>query len=224
MTAKKFLPFTILLMALLLSACHVVDSSVQAKQAKKLPLFGSLQLKLPHLPARQLTAAQVQATTEALMEKGIPAMKADLSFEPQTEAPIYFLQGNTPAALQNFAYPDAACNWMGVAGQAFDKAGVPVANLVVNLGGTLNGTPVDLLGMTGTTQVYGPMSYEIKISDKVLDSASGLWVQLSTPDGQPVSPKFYLQTYADCTKNLIVMNFNQVDSIKMLTFPVIFNQ
>jgi hypothetical protein len=208
-------------MAILLSACHVVESPVRTKS---LPLFGSLQLKLPKIPSRPLTAAQVQAMTTAIMEKGIPHMQADLSFDPQVAAPIYFLQGSTPAALQNFAYPDAACNWMGLAGQVFDKAGVPVANLVVNVGGTLKDAPVDLLGMTGMTQVYGPLSYEVKLSDQAIDAPSGLWVQLSNTDGQPVSPKFPFPTYADCTKNLIVMNFTEVDAIKTLNFPIVSNQ
>jgi hypothetical protein len=134
------------------------------------------------------------------------------------------LQGSTPAALQNFAYPDAACNWMGLAGQVFDKAGVPVANLVVNVGGTLKDAPVDLLGMTGMTQVYGPLSYEVKLSDQAIDAPSGLWVQLSNTDGQPVSPKFPFPTYADCTKNLVVMNFTEVDKISTLNFPIVSNQ
>lgn len=220
MTAKKHIPLIILMMAFLLSACHVVESPVQTK---KLPLLGLLQLKLPKMPTRPLTAAQIEATTTALVEKGIPHMKSELSFEPQADSPVYFIQGSAPAAVQNFAYPDAACQWMGVAGQVFDKAGAPVANLVINVGGVLNGTPIDLVGMTGTTQVYGPRSYEVKIGDQASDSHGSLWMQLSNTDGFPVSPRFSFPTYSDCTKNLVVLNFVEVDKITTINFPLISN-
>lgn len=220
MAIKKYSIFLILLMAMLLSACHVVD---QPEKTAKIPILGQVQLKLPRVPVKTLSPEEIQATTEAIIEKGIPAMKTSKGFMESSAANSYFIQAHTPANLQDFAHPELGCSWMGVAGQVFDKSGAPVGNMVVNLGGTISGVNVDEIGMTGTTQAYGPQSFEIKISDQVI-AGKDLWIQLSDLAGNPVSPKFYFETFNDCQKNLVIVNFNQVDQITTLNFPIVSNQ
>ena len=132
----------------------------------------------------------------------------------------YEIQANSPVYMPNFAHPEKACSWMGVAGQAFDHTNRPVINLVVEVGGTLNGTPVDLLGMTGTTKVYGPYGYEITLSNNVLNSMGTLWIHLLNLSGTPLTDQVSFDTHADCTKNLILINFKELGTNR-LYFPFV---
>jgi len=123
----------------------------------------------------------------------------------------FVLQQGSPQAIPNVIRAEAGCNWMGVAGQAFSLNRSPVVGLFIQLGGTLNGKLFEtLLSMTGTAIEYGQGGYEFVISDKPVDSNKTLWVQLIDQANLPLSDKVYFNTYADCQKNLILINFNQV--------------
>ncbi len=55
---------------------------------------------------------------------------------------IYAIQADTPLFMQNFVHPTEACNWQGIAGQVFNSAKTPVANLVVKVTGTWQNKPL----------------------------------------------------------------------------------
>ncbi len=121
----------------------------------------------------------------------------------------YTIQPSTPAYLQNFAHPEAGCNWMGVAGQVFDRSGKPIPNMVVVVDGVLNNTTVDLIGLTGLNNAYGPGGFEIQLANAVINSSNTLAITLYDLAGSTMTYPFAFSTYADCSKNLILINFNQ---------------
>ena len=94
-------------------------------------------------------------------------------------------------------------------GQAFDMQGAPIVGLTIQLGGSLAGEPVNLLSLTGTAVQYGPAGYEFSLGDKPAASNSTLWVQLLDQAGLPLSAKVYFDTFDDCSKNLVLINFRQ---------------
>ena len=123
----------------------------------------------------------------------------------------FVLHAGDPVAIPNIGHPDQQCNWIGVAGKAYDMTGAPIAQgLFVQLGGTFDGTPVDLLGMAGMASQYGPGGYEFTLGDQPVASTQNLWLQLFDQAMIPLSDKIYFDTFADCNKNLILINFNQV--------------
>jgi hypothetical protein len=122
--------------------------------------------------------------------------------------PFYQMQVGSPAHLENFARPEA-CNWMGIAGQVFDSAGKPVNSLVVVVGGTLNGRTVSNQGTTGNSPAYGPGGYEIDLGLVPENSTQTIWIYVTDPQGRVLTPQYYLNTFADCQKNLILANFQQ---------------
>lgn len=139
------------------------------------------------------------------------------TFTPTTEAGVsagmpFVVGAGTPIGTSSLAFhPEAGCNWMGVAGQVFDLSGAPVTGQQVRLGGTLLGAPMDLLTLTGLTTAYGTNGfYEFPLGDKPVATSGTLWVQLLDQSGIPMSDKVYFDTYADCEKNLIFVNFKQV--------------
>lgn len=156
--------------------------------------------------------------TPAPVTESTPQPKVFLG-EPDAGFP-FSVQSNSPVYMPNFAHPDLGCNWMGVAGQAFDHYGKPLMDMVVEVGGTLNGNPVDYLGMTGTTKAYGPFSYEITLANKVLNSSGTLWIHLLNLGGITLTGQVSFDTHADCTQNLIVINFKEMGPYRLF-FPFV---
>ena len=128
---------------------------------------------------------------------------------PQPQAYPFTVQTGTPAYLQNFTHVEQGCDWLGVAGQVFDKSGQPISRLVVRVEGFLGSQSLDALGMTSLAAAYGPGGYEIKLSDEPLNSSDTLSIALFNLEGERVSAYVPFNTYADCSKNLIVINFQE---------------
>jgi hypothetical protein len=137
----------------------------------------------------------------------------------QAGLPYYQTQNGSPAYLENFARAEA-CSWMGAAGQVFDIQGNPVNSMVVVVGGTINGRSVTNHGATGNAPAYGPGGYEIDLGPSVEASTQTAWIQLTNAQGQALTPQYFIDTYADCQKNLILVNFQQTLPYRM-TFPFI---
>ena len=118
----------------------------------------------------------------------------------------YRLQPGTPVAVGGFVHADLDCHWMGVGGQVFALDSTPVKQLVVELGGTLNGQPVSQLSLTGAATQWGPGGYEFALADHPIDSSGSLWLRVLDLDGNPISNRIYFTTYNDCSKNAVLIN------------------
>lgn len=137
----------------------------------------------------------------------VPTLTPTSTPVPGSTPARYVLQSGIPKAIPNFTHPELGCNWMGVGGQVFAPDGAPVVGLVVEVVGVLNGKQIAKLALTGNSTAFGPGGYEILLENKAISSQSALYVQLFDLDGKPISGQIYFNTYADCSKNLIVVNF-----------------
>ena len=136
---------------------------------------------------------------------------------PVIETPTVFYS-NYPFALQSLPvsfpsavfHPESGCDWMGVAGQVFDLSGRPVIGLVVRLGGSLAGKPIDITTLTGSaSQWYGESGYEFVLGNEPTDATGSLWVQLYDQGNIPISERIKFDTFSDCQRNLVLINFKQ---------------
>jgi hypothetical protein len=128
-----------------------------------------------------------------------------------SEGMPFVLHPGDPVAIENIGHQELGCAWMGVGGRAFDLTGAPVEQgLFVQVGGTLNEESVEMLGMLGMVSIYGPGSYEFVLGDTPIASTQTLWVQMFDQAMLPLTDKIYFDTFAECDKNLILINFNQV--------------
>jgi hypothetical protein len=123
------------------------------------------------------------------------------------EVPDFGLQAGSPAWLPNFARPDLGCNFLGVAGQVFDQNGTAVKMLVVEVGGSLGGNEILGLSLTGNAPTYGPAGYEIQVAGQPVGSRGSIWIRAFDLGGNPLSEKIFFDTFADCDRNLILINF-----------------
>lgn len=153
------------------------------------------------------STATTAATSTAVAATNTPtftptATSSALSFSVQTGSPVY---------LANFARPGKGCSWSGVAGQVFDSAGKPLTGYIVKITGKYNSTTINSVGVTGMVNgtPYGPGSFEIVLGLKAVTSTNLLTIQVFEPDGDAVTTPITFSTYADCSKNLMIINFTQ---------------
>lgn len=118
----------------------------------------------------------------------------------------YNLQSIEPVYTTNFVYPEAGCDWMGVAGQIFGDDQDPQNDLVVVVEGAVNNNMVEVLGYSGLAQAYGPGGYELKLSQ--VNKPGLFWIQLFDQQGNPLSDIYSFQMDGTCEQNLAIINFS----------------
>jgi hypothetical protein len=122
-----------------------------------------------------------------------------------TLSPLPFtLQPGSPAYQPNYANT-AGCNWMGVAGQAFDLSGRPIIGLIVRV--SFKTGSIDAI--TGTNKSYGEGGYEVYLNNHVEATDDAYSIQLFNAASSALSDRFGFVTVADCNRNLIIINFVQ---------------
>ncbi len=122
-----------------------------------------------------------------------------------TRSPFPFTKSvDSPIYLRNFAN-DAGCNWMGLAGEVYDREGNPAAvdayQVHVWESGINNRVPV------GGATAYGSAGWEQFLFDSPV--ARNYNVQLETTNGTPVSQVYQIASSANCDGNLIYIIFEQ---------------
>ena len=161
------------------------------------------------------TPTETVAPTETSAPTDTPSPTASSTPEPTKTLPSsnmpFQVQPNSPVYLQNFAHADLGCKWMGVAGQVFDSSGKPLINQVIVVEGFLDNKLVDTLTLTGLSTPYGPGGYEIKLSNSVIASTNSLFISLYDLSGKALSIPVIINTFEDCNKNLIIVNFQKVN-------------
>jgi hypothetical protein len=76
--------------------------------------------------------------------------------------------------------------------------------------GYYNGRAVDMTTLTGGASAwYGESGYEFVLGDKPLDTNNTLALQLVDQAMMPISNRVILDTFADCARNLVLVNFKQ---------------
>ncbi len=149
------------------------------------------------------TRTPIPTRTATLTRTPIPSRTPTATPDPR----IYSVQPNTPLYAQNFTHPELGCNWLGVAGQVFNKTGTAVKNLVIVVDGQLNNAAVDALAFTGLATAYGPGGFEMQIGSKPLASQQTLFIQIFDVGGRELSGRIPFDTQGDCNRNLVLINF-----------------
>jgi hypothetical protein len=165
--------------------------------------------------AVSLPMVAVVVTPTLPMETALAAVEKVVAGES-----LFVMQPGTPAAVQNFVAPDAGCNWAGIVGQVFDNSGAPLNGLIVEAAGTLEGREILALALTGSSQAAGPGGYQIPLGDHPAASQGSLFMQLFDLEGRTVSPAVPVTTYADCSQNVVVVNFLEVVLSRKIYFPL----
>ena len=180
------------------------------------PGFTATYTAVPSSPTQETSATVLPSSTPTMMPTSKPTITTTYTPTPTfTPTAVPFaLQQLNPFYLANFTHPEDGCNWMGVAGQVFNKEGKVLNDVVIKAGGSINGTPVieDMVMPLTDPDIdlaYGPGGFEITLATEVAATDAEAWIQLYTLNGDPLSERIYLVTYDDCLKNLILINFSE---------------
>ena len=168
------------------------------------------------IPSATLTATRAftptftPSKTPTLTPTRTPTKTATPTKTPTPTPYPYILQSGAPVYLANFGYPDAGCNWLGVAGQVFGASGKPLINTVVWVRGTIQNQAIEKVVLTGTSEgnKYGPGGYEAFLSGTAVDTSGIFSIQILDLDGNILSDRIYFDTSSACTENLIILNFS----------------
>jgi hypothetical protein len=161
-----------------------------------------------YTPPPPPTETPIPEPTYTLTPAG-PQPTATNTRDPAEGMPFVMQDGN-PQYIPNIYHPDAGCNWLGIGGQVIGLDGSAVLYLSIKLGGSLNGQSIEMITISGTAPQYGQAGYEFKLADQPSDSAQNLYVQLLDQADLPLSDKYYFDTFNDCEKNLVLINFKQI--------------
>ncbi len=141
----------------------------------------------------------------------IPHVTGSVSPSPTVSSDFSFIPQADPIAVDATIFnPSRTCDWTGIAGQVVDLRGRPVIGVTVHLTGFFAGKSVDIITLSGLYRQYGESGYEFDLGTKPVNTQNLLKLELEDQAGLPLSDKISIDTYADCTKNLIVVNFKQV--------------
>ena len=123
-----------------------------------------------------------------------------------------FILAGEPETMSSEMIPQQqlGCDWLVIAGQVWDLGDAPVTGLTLHLYGELGGFTIDRFVLSGSALAYGESGYQFELENLVIDSQDSLLIQLVDTNGIPLSHPYAVQTYEDCNKNLILINFKQV--------------
>ena len=167
------------------------------------------------IPTATTTPVELTSTPTAIQATPIGTLVLS-SGTPVTSTvnvtPVYSfaLQGDPKPIDATLLDPTHGCNWMGVGGRVYDLQNGPATKIEVELFGILDDKLLNETSLTGTALQYGPSGFEFTLGAKTIASSQRLWIRLVDQSGVPLSDRIFFDTYAECYKNLIVINFKQV--------------
>lgn len=106
-------------------------------------------------------------------------------------------------------HPEAACNWQGVAGTIVDSNNADMIGITVRLTGFYNGKTQNSLTVSGIAPAYGKSGFEFFLGTVPISSDGLLSIQILDQAGLPLSGNIEIDTFSDCSKNLVLVKFKK---------------
>lgn len=148
--------------------------------------------------------------TEDLQPSATNIVLGDTSTPGPSGKPVFQIQPGNPLYL---THPDG-CDGLYLGGNVIDLNGNPSVFMIVRLQGSLNGESLGIEdALSGTAPQFSESGYQIKFSDTLTDSSGTVFVELYHQDfaDDPVSQLIIINTFNDCEKNLIMINWVQTE-------------
>jgi hypothetical protein len=154
----------------------------------------------------------VPTITQTLMATVTLAPTNTPTFTPSPTPELFpfIVIGEPETMSSDLLRPSLGCGWLIIAGQVWDLQDTAVKGLSLHLYGELDGFLIDQFSVTGSAPVYGESGYEFLLENLVVNSQDALFIRLVDSNGIPYSHAYPLETYNNCQKNLILVNFKQV--------------
>lgn len=106
-------------------------------------------------------------------------------------------------------HPEAGCNWQSVAGTIVDSNNADMIGITVRLAGFYNGKTQNQLTVSGISPAFGKSGFEFFLSAVPISSDGLLTIQILDQAGLPLSSIIEIDTFSDCSKNLVLVKFKK---------------
>lgn len=120
------------------------------------------------------------------------------------------LEGNRVVFTSQFTHPELGCNWQGIGGQITGMNGQPLLGYTIRLEGVTDPTLI-LTTVSGGATAYGPSGWEIKVADAPNTHVFRVTIY---QDERRVSDPKLVAFSGECSRNLGIMNFNQLTPLE----------
>lgn len=125
---------------------------------------------------------------------------------PTPKAPF---SANVSYRESTIIHPEAACNWQGIYGTVVDSNNADMLFYQIRLIGFYNKKSVDAFTVSGMFPVNGKSGFEFVLGTTPISSKGELYIQVFDQAGLPLSEKYYLDMFTDCSKNLVLVRFKK---------------
>jgi len=106
-------------------------------------------------------------------------------------------------------HPENGCNWQGIGGTVVDAKNADMLRMTIRLAGRYNGKSLTELTVSSIAPAYGKSGYEFVLGTVPISSKGSLYLQLFDQAGLPLSDNIYIDTFNDCSKNLVLVRFKK---------------
>jgi hypothetical protein len=106
-------------------------------------------------------------------------------------------------------HPEAGCNWQGIAGTIVDSKNADMLGIAIRVTGFYNGKTKNELTVSGIAPAFGKSGFEFFLSAVPISSDGLLTIQILDQAGLPLSDNITIDTFSDCSKNLILVKFKK---------------
>jgi hypothetical protein len=155
--------------------------------------------------------------TNTPTQTNTPALRTATPFETATSNPnpdetegVFYpfrVEGGGPTYLPS----PKGCTWLGVAGTVYDTARNPINNLFVDLDGKFADRTIHMEVVTGPIYTSQGGEFEFRLADNPTLSLNSLRIQLFDANRVPLSDKLVFNTYEGCDRNLVQINFVEIN-------------
>jgi hypothetical protein len=161
-------------------------------------------------PTQVATETQTLIPTYTLAPSSTPFSMITPSITPTpTATPKAPFSATITYIASTIIHQEDACNWQGIGGTVVDASNADMLRMTISLSGRYNGKSKTELTVSSIAPAYGKSGYEFFLGTVPIASKGELNLQLLDQAGLPLSDVISIDTFNDCTKNLVLVRFKK---------------
>ena len=161
-------------------------------------------------PSQVVTETPTLLPTYTLAPSSTPLSLVTPSITPTpTATPKAPFSATITYIASTIIHQEEACNWQGIGGTVVDASNADMLRMTIRLEGKYNGKSKTELTVSSIAPAYGKSGYEFFLGTTPIASKGELKLQLLDQAGLPLSDMISIDTFNDCSKNLVLVRFKK---------------
>lgn len=194
------------------SALNPFKASIENPYAPPTPTITPLQLDATWTASPTLVVSETPTLipTYTLAPSSTPfSLITPTETATPTATPEAAFSATVTYIASTIIHPEAGCNWQGIGGTVVDAKNADMLRMTIRLSGSYNGKSRTELTVSSIAPAYGKSGYEFVLGTVPITSKGQLYLQLFDQAGIPLSDNIYIDTFNDCSKNLVLVRFKK---------------